>query len=118
MNSGILQIHKELEEAASLSGARPWRTGLKIYLPLLAPTFVGVWIWVLLHAVHIAGMPLLLYQGPNHQVLSILLWNMWDDGYVGAVAAIGCLFMLSLLLLALIARRVGFGRHKVFGGEG
>ena len=116
MNAGLLQIHKEIEEAAYLSGARPWRVGLKILLPLLAPTFVGVWIWVVLHAVRIAGMPLILYQGSENQVLSILIWNMWDEGYVGAVGAIGSMLMLALLVLAVISRRVGFRKHGAFGG--
>ena len=111
MNASILQIHKELEEAAYLSGAPPWRTLWRVFFPLMLPTFVGVWIWVVLHAVRIAGMPLMLYEGPKNQVLAILIWNMWDDGYIGAVGAIGTLLMISLLLLTLLVRFVGFRRH-------
>jgi iron(III) transport system permease protein len=113
MNASLLQVHKELEEAAYVSGARPWRTLWRVFLPLMMPTFVGVWIWVTLHAVRIAGLPLILYEGPQNQVLSILIWNMWDEGYVPAVAAIGTLMMLSLLLLTLAVRYIGFRRHLV-----
>jgi len=113
MNASLLQIHKELEEAAYVSGARPWRTLLRVFLPLMLPTFVGVWIWVVLHAVRIAGLPLILYEGPRNQVLSILIWNMWDQGYVPAVAAIGTLLMLTLLLLTLAVRYIGFRRQVV-----
>ncbi len=113
MNAALLQVHKELEEAAYVSGAPPWRTLWRIFLPLMMPTFVGVWIWVVLHAVRIAGLPLILYEGPQNQVLSILIWNMWDEGYVPAVAAIGTLLMLSLLLLTLAVRYIGFRRHLV-----
>jgi iron(III) transport system permease protein len=111
MNASLLQVHKELEEAAYVSGARPWRTLWRVFLPLMMPTFVGVWIWVVLHAVRIAGLPLILYEGPQNQVLSILIWNMWDEGYVPAVAAIGTLMMLSLLLLTLAVRYIGFRRN-------
>jgi iron(III) transport system permease protein len=111
MNAAILQIHKELEEAAYVSGARPWRTLWRVFLPLMMPTFVGVWIWVVLHAVRIAGLPLILYEGPQNQVLSILIWNMWDEGYVPAVAAIGTLLIVSLLLLTLLVRYIGFRRQ-------
>jgi len=111
MNAAILQVHKELEEAAYVSGARPWRTLWRVFMPLMMPTFVGVWIWVVLHAVRIAGLPLMLYEGPQNQVLSILIWNMWDEGYVPAVAAIGTLLMLSLLLLTLAVRYIGFRRQ-------
>jgi len=111
MNAALLQIHKELEEAAYVSGAPPWRTMWRIFVPLMMPTFVGVWIWVVLHAVRIAGMPLMLYEGPNNQVLAILIWNMWDEGYVPAVAAIGTLLMIVLLLLTVTVRLLGFRRH-------
>ena len=111
MNAAILQVHKDLEEAAYVSGARPWRTLWRVFMPLMMPTFVGVWIWVVLHAVRIAGLPLMLYEGPQNQVLSILIWNMWDEGYVPAVAAIGTLLMLSLLLLTLAVRYIGFRRQ-------
>jgi iron(III) transport system permease protein len=113
MNASLLQIHKELEEAAYVSGAPPWRTLWRVFLPLMLPTFIGVWIWVVLHAVRIAGMPLILYEGPQNQVLSILIWNMWDEGYVPAVAAIGTLLMLILLLLTLGVRYIGFRRQPV-----
>jgi iron(III) transport system permease protein len=111
MNAALLQVHKELEEAAYVSGARPWRTLWRIFLPLMMPSFIGVWIWVILHAVRIAGLPLILYEGPQNQVLSILIWNMWDQGYVPAVAAIGTLLMLTLLLLTLAVRYIGFRRQ-------
>ena len=113
MNASLLQIHKELEEAAYVSGARPWRTMWRVFFPLMLPTFAGLWIWVVLHAVRIAGMPLILYEGPKNQVLAILIWNMWDEGYVGAVAAIGTLLMVTLLLLTLAVRFAGFRRQPV-----
>ncbi len=113
MNAALLQIHKELEEAAYVSGAPPWRTMWRVFVPLMMPTFVGVWIWVVLHAVRIAGMPLILAEGPGNQVLAILIWNMWDEGYVPAVAAIGTLLMISLLLLTVLVRIIGFRRHAM-----
>src|SRR5437867_2129134 len=113
MSASLLQVHKELEEAAYVSGARPWRMMWRVFLPLMAPTLVGIWIWVVLHAVRIAGLPLILYEGQQNQVLSILIWDMWDEGYVPAVAAIGTLLMLTLLLLTLLVRYVGFRRQLI-----
>ena len=113
MNAALLQIHKELEEAAYVSGAPPWRTMWRIFAPLMLPTLVGVWIWVVLHAVRIAGMPLMLYEGPENQVLAILIWNMWDEGYIPAVAAIGTLLMIVLLLLTLAVRFLGFRKQTM-----
>ena len=112
MNAAILQIHKDLEEAALVSGARTWRTMWRIFVPLMMPTFVGVWIWTMLHAVRIAGKPLILYEGSENQVLAILIWNMWDEGYIEAVGAIGSLMILGLLMITLVVRLLGFGRGR------
>jgi iron(III) transport system permease protein len=110
MNAAILQIHKDLEEAASISGAPQWRVMWRVFVPLLMPSFIGVWIWTLLHAIRIAGTPLLLYEGAENQVLAVMIWNMWDEGYVTTVGAIGTMLMIFLLLLTLALRLFGFGR--------
>lgn len=110
MNAAILQIHKDLEEAAQTSGATQWRTMWRIFIPLMLPTFVGVWVWAMLHSIRIAGKPLILYQGAENQVLAILIWNMWDEGAIEAVGAIGTLLILFLLIVTLLLRMAGFGR--------
>jgi iron(III) transport system permease protein len=101
MNAAILQIHKDLEEAAYASGAAPWRAMWRVFYPLMLPTFVGVWVWTMLHAIRVAGAPLLLYEGSEHQVLSVLIWNMWDEGNVEGVGAIGTLMIAFLLIVTL-----------------
>ena len=76
----------------------------------MLPSFIGLFVWSLLHAVRIAGTPLLLYEGQQNQVLAVTIWNMWDEGYVTSVGAIGTLLMLVLLLATLALRAIGFGR--------
>lgn len=117
MNAAILQIHKDLEEAAMISGAPQWRVLWRVFLPLLLPSLVGVWIWAMLHAVRIAGTPLILYEGPDNQVLAVMIWNMWDEGYIPAVGAIGTLLMVFLLILTLGLRAIGFGRRAHIGAN-
>ncbi|MEE8308546.1 MAG: iron ABC transporter permease [Gammaproteobacteria bacterium] len=112
MNAAILQIHSELEEAAQISGAPPLRTVLRVFFPLLMPAFVGIWIWTMLHAVRTAGKPLILYEGADNQVLAILIWNMWDEGYVETVGAIGALLIAGLLVITIAVRYLGFGRGR------
>jgi iron(III) transport system permease protein len=110
MNAAILQIHKDLEEAAQVAGARHWRTMWRIFYPLMLPTFVGVWVWTMLHAVRVAGKPLVLYEGAENQVLAILIWNMWDEGNIEGVGAIGTLLIAGLLIITLGLRLMGFVR--------
>jgi iron(III) transport system permease protein len=110
MNAAVLQVHKDLEEAAKMSGAPQWRIFWRIFLPLLQPAFVGVWIWTVLHVVRSAGKPLILSSGAENEVLAVTIWNMWDQGSIEAVGAIGTLMMLALLAISLIVRTFGFGR--------
>jgi iron(III) transport system permease protein len=46
---------------------------LRVFFPLMLPTFIGLWIWVVLLSVRIAGLPLVLYEGPKNQVLAVLI---------------------------------------------
>ncbi|MDP6643708.1 MAG: iron ABC transporter permease [Rhodospirillales bacterium] len=113
MNAAILQIHKDLEEAASVSGAPPWRTMWRIFVPLMMPSFIGLWIWVVLLSIRIAGMPLLLAQGPENQLLAVMIWNMWDEGLIEEVGAIATMMILGIFFLVILLRVVGFGRSII-----
>lgn len=110
MNAAVLQIHKDLEDAAKVSGAPQWRIFWRVFFPLLQPAFVGVWIWTVLHVVRAAGKPLILTSGAENEVLAVLIWNMWDQGSIEGAAAIGTLLMLALLAASLAVRNFGFGR--------
>ena len=54
-SSGITQIHRELEEAASMSGAGLGQIFRQIMLPLLAPVLLAGWIYVFVLAVRELG---------------------------------------------------------------
>jgi iron(III) transport system permease protein len=110
MNAAIMQIHKDLEEAAQVSGAPTWRVMWRVFYPLMLPTIVGVWIWTMLHAVRQAGTPLILYDGPENQVLAVLVWTLWDHGGTEVVGAIGTLMVLALLIITIALRFLGFTR--------
>lgn len=113
MNAAILQIHRDLEEAALINGAPPWRMVWRVFVPLMMPTLVGLWIWAVLHAVRAAGLPLMLYQGARNQVLSVMIWSMWTDGAIGQVGAIATMMILILLTVTLLVRAFAFGRHTI-----
>jgi ABC-type sugar transport system permease subunit len=83
---------------------------LKIFVPLFLPAFIGLWIWAALHAIRIAGLPLIPYEGMDNQVLAILVWHQWNEGYLESVTAIGALFILFLFVVTLLMQLRGFGR--------
>ncbi len=99
MQSGLLQIAAELEEAAGMAGATLQRTFWRILLPLLAPTVIAVVIWILVHSVREFSIALMLQSGRN-SVLSTIVYSYWDTGSPERAAALAVL--LTLLLLALV----------------
>ncbi|HTI85794.1 MAG TPA: iron ABC transporter permease [Alphaproteobacteria bacterium] len=110
MNAAILQVHKDLEEAAHVSGAPRWRTMRRIFIPLLMPSLVGVWIYSMLQSVRQAGMPLMLTEGSKNEVLSVLVWRLWNQGEIGVVGALGSILIVIMLMLTLVIRALGFRR--------
>jgi len=112
--AGVLQIHKELEEASALSGARQTTTFLRIVLPLVAPAIVTCWLFVFLVSVKAVAMAILL-AGPGSQVVAVTLFDLWDNGQVTELAAMGVIWagMMTVVSVAfyMLARRYGLQVH-------
>jgi iron(III) transport system permease protein len=104
MNSAIMQIHKELEQAAYVCGATSLRTLFAITLPLLFPAFAAGWVWVAVHSLRSFSIPLMLSSRKN-EVFAVLLWEYWDSGTAPLAAALGVLLILALIPLTLVMRR-------------
>lgn len=115
MSTALLQIHADIEDAAKLSGAPPFRVATRIFAPLLMPTIVGIWIYCALLSVRFISLPLILSQGGDNEVLGVMIWYLWDNGNISSVGAIGVALMLFMFFLALILRLVGFGRQRNVG---
>ena len=75
--TSMLQIHKELEESAAMSGASWATTFRRIILPLLKPGLLAGWIYVMIVSIRELSTSILLYS-PDTQVISIV-----DLGAVG-----------------------------------
>ena len=104
MNSAIMQVHKELEQAAYVSGAGTMRTLFAITLPLLFPAFAAGWVWVAVHALRSFSIPLMLASREN-EVFAVLLWEYWEEGTASLSSALGVLMILVLIPLTLLMRR-------------
>ena len=84
-----------------MSGAAWGRTMRTILLPLLRPALIGLWIWVLIHAVRELTAALMLQSYKNY-VLTTLIWGLWESGDVPITAALGvCLALFLFLLMGL-----------------
>jgi iron(III) transport system permease protein len=98
-SSGITQIHRELEEVAAVSGAGLGQTFARIMLPLLAPVLLAGWIYVFVLAVRELGASIFLV-GPGTHVLGTISLTMWEEGgSYGAVAALGVIQIIPLVVI-------------------
>jgi iron(III) transport system permease protein len=104
-SGSILQIHSELEEAASTSGASWWETFKRVTLPLLRPGIVAGWIYICIVSFREFSTSVLLATGES-RVLSILLFTMFEQGQVTIVAAIGILMILTLLAIVAVFYKI------------
>ncbi len=105
-SSSMLQIKKELEEASAASGAAWSHTFKRVVLPLLAPGFVAGWIYVITHSFRELSTSIMLYRSGT-EVISIVLFELWDGGQYPALCALGIVMIVVLILISLIARAVG-----------
>jgi iron(III) transport system permease protein len=114
MNGAVAQIHSELEEAGKVSGAR-WGTIMqRIVLPLLLPAFVSGWIWVASHSLRSFSVPLIL-SSKKSMVLSVVMWDLWNNGRAGPTAALGVLLILGLAVLTTGGRWIVSRLHRQEG---
>ena len=100
MGAALMQIHKELADAASISGAG-WFTGLRrITLPLVWPHILNGWLWVVAHSARDLTIPLVLMTTGNVVVASAL-WQMWDFPDLPGASAVAMLLVTGLLVLVV-----------------
>jgi iron(III) transport system permease protein len=99
------QIGTELEESARVSGAGWAPTFRRILLPLLVPGLVVGWLYVFVAALRELSASILLYT-PGNEVLSLTIWNRYENGDFPELAAIGVLMVAALGCLVLAAYRL------------
>jgi iron(III) transport system permease protein len=104
--TSMLQIHKELEESAAMSGASWATTFRRIILPLLKPGLVAGWIYIMIVSIRELSSSILLYS-PGNEVLSILIWELWENGQYVELSALGVMFIIALFILVMLAQWVG-----------
>jgi iron(III) transport system permease protein len=106
--AGVLQIHADLEDAARTSGAGPGLVFIRIVLPLVSPALVSCWLFVFLLAVQNVALPLMLV-GPGTEIAAVTLFDLWQNGQVTELAAMGVLWAALMLVvsicLSITARR-------------
>jgi iron(III) transport system permease protein len=100
LSTSLMQIHRELEEAAWICGRGTFSTIRTIILPLARPGIVAAMTLLFILAVRELGSSLFLYSSDS-MVMAVLLLDYYDGGNISITAA------FSLVQMALLAVLVG-----------
>jgi iron(III) transport system permease protein len=100
LSTSLMQIHRELEEAAWVCGRGTLSTIRTIVLPLARPGIVAAMTLLFILAVRELGSSLFLYSSDS-MVMAVLLLDYYDGGNIGITAA------FSLVQMALLAVLIG-----------
>ena len=104
--AAMAQTSSELEESAYVSGASWWQTFRRILVPLASSGIVAGWIYVLIVSFRELSATILLYS-PGKETLAVLIFEQFENGDLTIVAALGVLMVSFLVLLVLVAYRLG-----------
>jgi iron(III) transport system permease protein len=109
-NSGLIQIHPELEESALISGGTAWDAFARISLPLLAPTLLYAWLWIALLIFRELTLAVILSTADN-LTFPVVVWSLWLGGGLGQASALAVVMLLTMTPMIaiywLLARRQG-----------
>jgi iron(III) transport system permease protein len=113
--AGVLQLHKELEEAAGIAGASAMTTLRRIVTPLLTPALVAGWLFIFLIANKELAIAVLL-ASPGSQVIAVAIFDQWVNGQGGELAAFGLVWTVLMTVIAcLFFAQMRRGSTDVYG---
>jgi iron(III) transport system permease protein len=77
-----------------------------VLLPLLTPGLLAGWIYILVVSFRELSSSILLYS-PGNEVLSILIFEQYENGQFTVLAALGVVMVLTLVVLVTVAYKLG-----------
>jgi iron(III) transport system permease protein len=104
-HSALLSLHRELEEGAMASGASWFQMVRHVVVPLIMPALLAGWIYIFLITFRELSIALLLYS-PGSQVVAVKIWELWDNGHVGELAAFSLVIAVGTVIVGSIFLRV------------
>ncbi|MEK6601497.1 MAG: iron ABC transporter permease [Candidatus Binatota bacterium] len=104
-SGAIVNIHKELDEAAWVHGARWRHVFFKVTLPLLKPTVAGALFYIFIEAVRNIDVAVLL-TAPGNEYGPVTLFEYFRVGQWAEAAAGGVIYLIILIFAVSIAKFV------------
>ena len=108
LSTSLMQIHRELEEAAWICGRGPLSTVVTIVLPLARPGVIAAMTLLFVLAIRELGSSLFLYSSSS-MVMAVHLLGYYEGGNFSVTAAFSLVQMVLLAVLITIAHRLSRG---------
>ena len=108
LSTSLMQIHRELEEAAWICGRGTVGTITSIVLPLARPGVVAAMTLLFILAIRELGSSLFLYSSGT-MVMAVQLLGYYEGGNIGITAAFSLVQMVLLGVLITITNRISRG---------
>jgi iron(III) transport system permease protein len=81
-------------------------TFFRIVLPLLKPGLLAGWIYVMIVSIRELSSSILLYS-PGSETVSIVIWELWQNGQYVELSALSVMLVLALLALVMLLQWIG-----------
>jgi iron(III) transport system permease protein len=105
-NAALLQISRELEEAAYVCGSNQFIVWWKVIIPIISRSMIFLGLWTALLSFREVSMALML-SGPDNKVLSTYVWTAWIRGDLNVAAALGVIMVVVMGILFLVTQNIG-----------
>lgn len=102
-SGAIVNIHKELDEAAWVHGAKWRQVFFKVTLPLLKPTVAGALFYIFVEAIRNIDVAVLLVA-PGMEYGPVTLFEYFRVGQWAEAAAGGVIYLIILILAVTLAK--------------
>jgi iron(III) transport system permease protein len=104
VSSSVMQIHDDLEQAALVAGATRLKALQKIILPLVRGGVAASFFLMIVLGMRELTASLFLYT-TDTRLLSIVIYESYENGAWSSVASISLIYTCVLILLTVIGRR-------------
>ncbi len=108
-SASLRQVDPSLEETARITGAGWLRTMGYVTLPLIRPGLFAGWLLVFVPAIQELSASILLFTSESI-TLAVAVYNLYETGYLEAVAA------LAIVNMLIITATIGLASHLGRGG--
>jgi iron(III) transport system permease protein len=72
----------------------------------LKPGLLAGWIYVMIVSIRELSSSILLYS-PGTEVVSIMIWELWQNGQYVELSALGVMLIVALFLMVMLAQLAG-----------